>query len=151
MWKKTLVSITVAAVVLGVAIQLVPYGSVDNPPVLDEPAWDSPQTRALAQRACFDCHSNEVRVPWYGHVAPFSWLVASHVDEARSKLNFSEASRPQEDADEAGEEVAEGEMPPLYYNALHPSAVLTRAEREALSAGLQATLGERAHHGEDDD
>jgi len=30
-----------------------------NPPVVQEPAWDSPQTRALAVRACFDCHSNQ--------------------------------------------------------------------------------------------
>ena len=31
----------------------------NNPPVVKEPAWDSPQTRQLAQRACFDCHSNQ--------------------------------------------------------------------------------------------
>jgi hypothetical protein len=43
-----------------VAIHVVPYGRQhDNPPVRQEPAWDSPQTRALAGRACYDCHSNE--------------------------------------------------------------------------------------------
>lgn len=42
-------------------IQLVPYGrNHSNPAVLNEPKWDSTQTRALAKRACFDCHSNEV-------------------------------------------------------------------------------------------
>ena len=41
-------------------IQLVPYGRAhDNPAVVSEPNWDSPETRALAERACFDCHSNE--------------------------------------------------------------------------------------------
>ena len=35
-----------------VAIQLVPYGrDHTNPPVNGEPAWDSPQTRALARQA----------------------------------------------------------------------------------------------------
>ena len=58
-------------------IQFVPYGrSHTNPPVLSEPAWDSPETRVLAQTACFDCHSNETDwSPWYTKVAPASWLV----------------------------------------------------------------------------
>ncbi|MBO9350081.1 MAG: hypothetical protein J7449_01215 [Thermomicrobium sp.] len=30
-----------------------------NPPVVAEPAWDSPQTRELFMRACGDCHSNQ--------------------------------------------------------------------------------------------
>ena len=55
------------------AIQLVPYGRTHtNPPVTAEPAWDSPQTRALAVRACFDCHSNETVWPWYTSIAPIS-------------------------------------------------------------------------------
>jgi hypothetical protein len=45
---------------LFVVAQAVPYGrsSHSNPPTTAEPRWDSPQTRALAKRACFDCHSN---------------------------------------------------------------------------------------------
>ncbi|MFT7519953.1 MAG: mono/diheme cytochrome c family protein [Kiritimatiellia bacterium] len=122
------------------AIQLVPYRP-HNPVVRQGPVWDSAETEALARRACFDCHSNEVVVPWYGHVAPFSWAVRMHVDEARTMLNFSEMDRKQEEAHEAGEEVGEGEMPPLYYVLLHPEANLTDAERRQLEAGLIATLG----------
>lgn len=125
-----------------VAIQLVPYGhDHTNPPVTQEPAWDSPRTRELAQRACFDCHSNETVYPVYASVAPFSWLVVDHVEEGRGKLNFSMFDRPQEEADEAGEVVGEGEMPPLYYTLLHPEARLTDAERQQLADGLVATLG----------
>jgi hypothetical protein len=60
----------IGGLVLGLlAIQLVPYGrDHTNPPVRREPAWDSPTTRALAVRACFDCHSNETHWPWYTHV-----------------------------------------------------------------------------------
>lgn len=128
-------------------IQLVPY-RVSNPPVVQGPAWDNARTEALARQACFDCHSNEVKVPWYGQVAPFSWLVRSHVDEARDELNFSEMHRPQEEAHEAGEKAEEGEMPPPYYLFLHPEARLTDAERAELAKGLDATLGSE---GEDDD
>ncbi|MCA9566351.1 MAG: heme-binding domain-containing protein [Myxococcales bacterium] len=114
---------------------------VHNPPVTQEPAWDSPRTRELAKRACFDCHSNQVEVPVYGYIAPFSWIVADHVEEGRERLNFSEMDRPQKEAHEAGEVVQEGEMPPAYYTALHPGARLTAAETRELAAGLAATLG----------
>jgi hypothetical protein len=52
-----------------------------NPPVRIEPRWDRARTRELAVRACFDCHSNQTRWPWYSHVAPISWLVQHDVEE----------------------------------------------------------------------
>src|SRR5690348_13788870 len=81
------------AVVIGLfaLMQLVPYGrDHTNPPVLKEPPWDSPATRELAVRACFDCHSHQTKWPWYSHVAPFSWVVQHNVDTARTVLNFSD-------------------------------------------------------------
>ena len=85
----------VAALVVFGLIQLVPTGvSFTNPPVMSEPKWDSPQTRALAQRACFDCHSNETAWPWYTHIAPVSWLTAHDVIDGRSRLNFSTWGQP---------------------------------------------------------
>ena len=62
-----------AVIALLLLIQLVPYGrNHANPPVRQEPAWDSPQTRELAVRACYDCHSNQTAWPWYTNVAPIS-------------------------------------------------------------------------------
>ncbi|NJN66821.1 MAG: heme-binding domain-containing protein [Chloroflexaceae bacterium] len=61
-----------------------------NPPVIAEPSWDSSQTRELAQRACFDCHSNETRWPLYSRFAPVSYFINGHVIEGRERLNFSE-------------------------------------------------------------
>jgi hypothetical protein len=110
--------------------------------VTKEPAWDSPRTRELAVRACFDCHSNETKWPWYASVAPISWRVQDHVDEGREKLNFSEWDRPQEEAEEAAEVVAEGEMPLWDYLLVHAEARLTADEKRALADGLAATLGE---------
>ena len=41
-------------------IHIVAYGrNHANPLVRREPTWDSPQTRQLAVRACYDCHSNQ--------------------------------------------------------------------------------------------
>lgn len=135
--------------------QLVPYGrDHTNPPGRTEPRWSSPEVRDLAKRACFDCHSNETRWPWYTHVAPVSWLVQRDVDEGRSKLNFQEWQQPQKEAHEAAEEVQEGEMPMKIYLPMHPEARLTPEQKATLVAGLKATLGgegKGGEHGEDRD
>jgi hypothetical protein len=131
--------------------QLVPYGrDHENPPVAAEPAWDQPSTRALAVRACFDCHSNETRWPWYSRLAPTSWLVQNHVDEGRDTLNFSQWNRRYEEAHEASEAVLAGSMPPPSYLLLHADARLQPAERTALAHGLDATLGVERSHDVDD-
>ena len=141
MLRKAIVALT--AVVLGgfLLIQLVPFGrNHTNPPVLQEPAWDSPQTQELFTRACADCHSNTTVWPWYSNVAPVSWLVYNDTMEGRQKFNVSEWNRPQE-GDEAAKLVSEGEMPPAIYLPTHPEARLTAAEKEQLIRGLQATFG----------
>lgn len=57
--------------VVFLALQLVSYGRDHaNPPMVSEPAWDSPATRALAKQACVDCHSNETEWPAYARIAP---------------------------------------------------------------------------------
>lgn len=144
-WGKK-VLLTLAG--LFVVAQLVPYGrSHDNPPVVQEPAWDSPRTRELAMRACFDCHSNQTTWAWYSNIAPASWLVQHDVDEGRRELNFSEMNRRQKHAAEAAEEVEEGEMPPKIYTIMHSEAVLTSAETQELIQGLQKTFGTEEKHG----
>jgi len=135
--------VIVGLLVVGfVAIQLVPVQRT-NPPVTSEPNWDSPETRALAERACFDCHSNETKWPWYSYVAPVSWLVAHYVEEGRQVLNFSEWDQVRGEGREPGEMsevIASGWMPPASYVNRHPEARLTDAERQQLIDGLNASL-----------
>jgi hypothetical protein len=137
-WGRTGLILVLASV----AIQFVPYGRHRvNPPVGAEPAWDSPATRVLANRACFDCHSNETEWPAYSKIAPVSWLIQHDVSEGRAVLNFSEWQRPQEEAKEAAEEVLEGEMPLRMYQLMHAHARLSVSDRERLARGLERTLG----------
>lgn len=145
-------------IVLLLLIQVIPYGkNHTNPPVVQEPKWDSPQTRALAVRACFDCHSNETVWPWYSTVAPISWLIQNHVDEGRQRLNFSDINGTQrtrsgEDGEggeggfrrgenEIGQVIQNGSMPPWDYVLQHPTAGLNAQEKQQLIQGLQATMG----------
>jgi hypothetical protein len=134
----------IAAGALVLLLQLVPFGRMpSNPPTSREPAWSTPQTRALAVRACFDCHSNETDEPWYSSIAPVSWAISDHVKSGRDKLNFSEFDKLQSDADESAEITEEGDMPPDYYTrfGLHSAAQLSDAEVAKLVAGLRATPG----------
>jgi hypothetical protein len=131
----------IALIGLLVLIQIIPYGRTHtNPPIIAEPQWNSIQTLALARRACFSCHSNETEWPWYSHVAPFSWLLQSDVEEGRRHLNFSEWNRPQRSAQESPEAVRDGSMPPWFYLPLHPEAHLSEAERQQLISGLHETF-----------
>lgn len=142
MLRKTLKFTIVGFVGLLLLIQLVPYGREhSNPPVVQEPNWENARTRELTALACFDCHSNETRWPWYAHVAPMSWLLHWDVAEGRRVVNFSEWHRPYEEASESAETVIEGEMPPWYYVLLHPTADLSSEEKQELIRGLTATFG----------
>lgn len=107
-----------------------------NPPVTGD-VGAPPEVAGLLRRACYDCHSNETRWPWYAQVAPVSWLVTHHVDEGRRELNFSEwqgydAQRRAHKLEETEELVREGEMPMKGYLPLHPEARLSDAEKQRL-------------------
>ncbi|MGZ4359571.1 MAG: heme-binding domain-containing protein [Gaiellaceae bacterium] len=122
--------------------QAVPYGrSHTNPPVTMEPSWDSPQTRAIAARSCFDCHSNLTRWGWYTNLAPVSWLIQRDVDAGRSSLNFSQWDKPQDvSIGDVSESISSGSMPPWFYTLPHPGARLSSADKRTLIAGLGATF-----------
>jgi hypothetical protein len=134
-----------------VVIQLIPYGrDHENPPAASQPAWDSPETRALVEGACFDCHSHETRWPWYSHIAPFSWLIQRDVMEGRAELNFS-TSDDESELDDLAESIRDGRMPPDRYRLLYPTARLTEAEKDELLAGLEKTFGSELGSEEDED
>ena len=129
-----------------VLMQAVPYGHTQtNPPVTGEPTWDSPVTKDLIRRACFDCHSNETVWPWYSHVAPMSWLLARDVNGGRRHLNFTEWNEPQKHAKDVTNEVRSGDMPPWFYLPMHPMAKMTQAEKQALLEGAAKSLGPQEH------
>lgn len=141
--KKILLYLAGLIIVLAVVIQLFPYGrDHTNPPVVQEPNWDSPRTRELAARACFDCHSNETVWPWYSNIAPISWMVYRDVIEGREHMNYSDWGNQRGEGGEPGEAaevILSGQMPPSYYILLHPDANLTDAEKQELIQGLQNT------------
>lgn len=129
--KKGLLGLAVAIV----AIQLVPVDRT-SPPVAADLAAPA-NVRAVLKRACYDCHSNETTWPWYSRVAPLSWLVARDVREGRKELNFSDwgsyaGKRQARKLKEVREQVADGEMPPWFYVAVHREAALSPEDKALL-------------------
>jgi cbb3-type cytochrome oxidase cytochrome c subunit len=85
--------------------------------------------------ACFDCHSNNTRYPFYFKFAPVSWMMARHVKEGKSKLNFSEWAKYDKKEqlkhlDDICEVVTDGEMPLKSYTFMHSSAILNKDDVE---------------------
>lgn len=154
LWLKRLVPAVLGVLIL---IQLIRLATV-NPPI--DPKKEiaarmtvEPMVQSIFDRSCNDCHSNRTVWPWYSHVAPVSWLVASDVNDGRRHMNFSEWSAyPVEKSskllDGICKEVQEGDMPPFQYTPMHRAARLTRADqqlicrwtttaRQSLSAGTK--------------
>jgi len=134
--------VILAVVVIVVLIQLIPVQR-SNPPVTQEIAAPA-QVGQILQTACYNCHSNETEWPWYGYVAPVSWLVNHDVNEAREHFNLStwDHYSAQERRDlirEMWEEVEEGVMPLWYYQILHPEARLSEQQMETLQRWAENT------------
>lgn len=139
-WRIVFYVIASAVVLFGL-IQLIPYGKNHvNPPIVQEPKWDSPETRSLAKMACFDCHSNETTYPWYASVAPASWLLQRDIDEGRKSMNFSDWGNYSLSLEEISRVVQEGKMPPIQYTIIHKNANLNQAQRDQLIKGLEASI-----------
>lgn len=127
-------------VLLGLAglllvVQLVPTDR-STPPVVSEVSAPG-EVMTILRRACYDCHSNETRWPWYARIAPLSWWMAAHVRDGRGDLNFSDWPTFDFELQELAfrdieEQISKGEMPLRNYTILHRAARLSEADRELI-------------------
>lgn len=80
--------------------------------------------------ACYDCHSNYTKYPWYYNVQPVGWWMAYHIDEGKKHVNFSEfGNYPPDKAKKTFhhiyEEMRDHSMPLKSYLLEHPAARLS--------------------------
>jgi len=137
--RRTIKWIFIGAVAVFLSIQLVQPDrtnpAIDESMTIEASLSVPPEVKSVLDRACFDCHSNRTRWPWYSYVAPVSWLTASDVKEGRASLNFSmwgeyKKRRQQNKLDQIAQELNEDGMPLKPYRLMHSEAVLTEAEIE---------------------
>ncbi|MGI8524728.1 MAG: heme-binding domain-containing protein [Pseudolabrys sp.] len=136
-----------ALVVLSLALGLThPFG---DPRATTTVATDAPSTmllehalmpvemKSVLREKCADCHSTQTRWPWYGRLAPVSWLLEYDITEAQEQMNLSRWESLSDEAilrlrvEIAG--VARAHMmPPWRYRLLHPDAAVTNDDIKAL-------------------
>jgi len=126
--KKTLYII----LAIFVGLQFIP-AKIDNPETdKNLEIKVTPEIMTVFKRSCYDCHSNEVVIPWYQSVAPASFFVKRHVDLGRKWLNFStweEYTEEQKDKKLKGIfRTVYAAMPLASYISLHKEAKLTKEE-----------------------
>ena len=99
----------------------------------------SESVKSSLKNACYDCHSNESKYPWYTNIAPVSFWVKGHIKGARQHLNFSEwgtysAKKADHKLEECIEELQERNMPLKSYTWLHGEAKLSDEKIEELKS-----------------
>lgn len=108
--------------------------------------------KQILEKACYDCHSNNTRYPWYDNIQPVGWWMANHIKEGKKELNFSEfgsytLKRQSRKLKKSAKEVDGGHMPIGSYLWIHKDAKLSDAEKQtyinwanALSAKIAEQL-----------
>jgi hypothetical protein len=102
-----------------------------------------PQIRDTIHRACYDCHSDRPRYPWYANVWPSSKLVQRDRRTALARLDFSQWDRLSPEMSkirlmDACAMMSGDKMPLWYYRPFHPQAHLSQQEVQHFCAWAQA-------------
>jgi hypothetical protein len=120
-----------------------------NPPVRGDLVAPA-EVKTVLRHACYDCHSNETRWPWYSAIAPVSWVIRRDVAAGRQHLNFSDWTDYESDPETAALKLRRiatalrsDDMAPRYYRLLHADARLSAAQRESVVRWSEQAA---AHH-----
>jgi hypothetical protein len=84
-----------------------------------------PRVGAVLDRSCQDCHSGNTHLPWYGRVAPVSWILSSDINKGRKKLDFSQwtgRAPSRNERIEICDAVSDDSMPLRAYTVVHRNA-----------------------------
>lgn len=105
-----------------------PFLAETNPPE---------DVKLILKEACFDCHSDVTRYPWYNNITPINYWMADHVNHGKEDFNISDwtnASLKKKDHkfEELIEEVKGKEMPLPSYTWTHSEAKLTDEQIDAI-------------------
>lgn len=96
------------------------------------------QVNGILKKACYDCHSNNTRYPWYARIQPLNWLVNQHISEAKAELNFDNFKeytlrRQLSELRAIENSMEDGTMPMGSYTLIHKDAILSKDEKKLIS------------------
>jgi len=141
--KKIFKRILIALLIIFIAIQFIrpaknrSEGISANDISTKYPVPDSVQ--AILKVACYDCHSNNTRYPWYAEIQPVAWWLDNHIKDGKRGLNFSEFTsyrikKQFHRLDDINKQVKKNEMPLSSYTLIHTDAKLTEGQKLAIAA-----------------
>lgn len=89
--------------------------------------------QVLLKNACYDCHSNNTRYPWYVNIQPIAWFLSHHIREGKKELNFDEfgsypGRRQLSKLKSIAGSIKDGSMPFSSYTFMHKEARLSQKE-----------------------
>jgi hypothetical protein len=140
-WRRLIVAALVL-VAIGSAARALPHQGrtgADPSTVFNLRPAVPDRVLSTLRRACFDCHSEATRWPWYATLPLVSRVIERDVTEARGQLNLSrwidynEFDRA-DMLDKMCELASRRKMPPWQYRLMHPGARLSATEVSALCA-----------------
>jgi len=94
--------------------------------------------RPIFKKACFNCHSNETKYPWYYKVPIIKEQIDSDIEEANKHLTmgddfpFGGHGTPIEDLEAISKSIQEDTMPPFEYQVMHWESFLKEEEKNAI-------------------
>ena len=91
----------------------------------------------ILKNACFDCHSDVTRYPWYNKITPVNYWMADHIDHGKGHFDVSawesySLKKKDHKMDELIEMVEAKEMPLPSYTWTHGDAKLSEAQIKAI-------------------
>ena len=98
----------------------------------------------IFKNSCYDCHSNDTRYPWYINIQPMGWIMADHIKEGKTNLNFSEfgtySKRKQANKLRSlAETINDGSMPISSYTIMHTDAKLSEENKKLITDWVAKT------------
>ncbi len=93
--------------------------------------------KIILKNACFDCHTNLTKYPWYNVITPVNYWLNSHIEEGKEHFNMSNwvgnsIKRKDHKFEELIEMVTDKKMPLNSYTWMHKDAELTEAQIKAI-------------------
>jgi hypothetical protein len=132
---KHLLFWTLGTFILLQAIQI----DIPKPPKIIDPTKEIKAPKEIIKifkTSCYDCHSYQTKMPWYGNISPISLEVKSHIKKGREVVNFQEWDNYD---DAKKQKIYKGiaktinfRMPMPMYLTMHKEAKLTQKERNMI-------------------
>ncbi len=146
-WKKAgLILLLIFGLLQFIPIQEKNISSVEAKNSIEKLFSIPDSVLTILKSACYDCHSNNTRYPWYSNIQPVALFLNKHIVEGKKELNFDEFGnyterRQQSKLKAVASQVKDGDMPLTSYKLLHSGAKLRAYEKEQIINWANKCLG----------